>query len=140
MTIRLLSIMALATLLGCSVHQRTGKPDAPKPSELSRLHAIELEIGMQRQQVEDRVASLLSRPKQYSLYGNNLRGGVVQYRDGDWVLEVKYNAGAPAPWIETTDGAMQHLPPIDETIMEYKLEKNPNKQPEAPRYRSAPRR
>jgi hypothetical protein len=62
-----------------------------------------------------------------------LTGGVVEYRDGDWVLEVTYKAGAPAPWVETPDGSMQHLPPIDETVLEYKIERIPDNEPESPR-------
>lgn len=92
---------------------------------LSPLHRVELKVGMERQKVEDQIADLLSRPKQYSPYGNNLRGGAVQYRDGDWVLHVTYKAGAPAPWIKTSDGKAQHLPPMDETVLEYRIERGP---------------
>jgi hypothetical protein len=93
----------------------------------SRLHQVVLKVGMERQEVEDQVARLLSRTKQYSPYGNNLRGGIVEYRDGDWVLHVTYKAGAPAPWVKTSDGAMQHLPPMDETVAEYKMERISNR-------------
>lgn len=85
---------------------------------VSRLHQVELKAGMERQKVEDQVARLLSRTKQYSPYGNNLLGGIVEYRDGDSVLHVTYKAGAPAPWVKISDGAMQHLAPMDETVVE----------------------
>ncbi len=97
---------------------------------LSLLHQVELNVGMERQKVEDQVARLLSRTKQYSPYGNNLLGGIVDYRDGDWVLHVTYKAGAPAPWVKTLDGAMQHLPPMDETVVDYKIVRNLNQAPE----------
>lgn len=101
----------------------------------SRLHRVELKVGMERQKVEDQVARRLARQSQYSPYGNNLQGGVVQYRDGDWVLRVTYKAGAPAPWVKAPDGTMQHLPPIDETVLEYKLERIPDNTPEGDRDR-----
>jgi hypothetical protein len=85
---------------------------------------------MARQKVEEEVANLLSRPQQYSPYGNNLNGGLVQYRDGEWVLEVTYKTGAPAPWVENADGSMQHLPPIDEAVLEYTIKRIPNPAPE----------
>ena len=131
MMMRALSIMTLVVFLGCSAHQYTATPEKPKSPEVSRLHQLDLKVGIERQKVEEQVAGLLSRPNQYSSYGNNLRGGVVLYSDGDWVLEVKYKAGAPAPWIETPDGTMQHLPPMDETVLEYTIKRIPNKEPEA---------
>lgn len=96
---------------------------------VSRLHHVELKVGIERQKVEDQVARLLSRTRQYSPYGNNLLGGIVEYRDGDWVLHVTYKAGAPAPWVTISDGVMQHLPPIDETVVEYKIERISNQVP-----------
>jgi len=121
--------MTLLVLLGCPDHQHTSKSDGATGSQASRLHQVELSVGMERHEVEEQIASLLSRPKQYSPYGNNLRGGIVRYRDGDCVLQVIYKAGATAPWVETPDGSRQHLPPIDETVLEYKIEKIPNKEP-----------
>jgi hypothetical protein len=98
---------------------------------VSRLHQVEVKVGMERQKVEDQIAALLARTTKYSPYGNNLLGGIVEYRDGDWILRVTYKAGAPAPWVKSSDGAMQHLPPMDETVVEYKIERIPNQVPEA---------
>ena len=80
---------------------------------------------MEREEVEEQIDAVLGKPNTYSPYGNNLRGGTVQYRDGIWVLEVVYKAGAPAPWVQNEDGTAQHYPPVDETIMEYKINKIP---------------
>ena len=117
MTNRILSLFAVLLLCGCAKSQ----------PEASRFTNLELKVGMNRKQVEGLVSRLLGEEKPYSPYGNNLRGGTVQYRDGDWVLEVKYKAGAPAPWVKNPDGSMKHYPPIDETVLEYRIEKDPNK-------------
>ena len=124
--IRLLAIVMLLACLGCSTRQHTDSPAGPSASEVSRFHRLDLTTGMERQKVEEEIASLLSRPQQYSPYGKNLSGGVVPYRDGVWLLEVTYKAGAPAPWVENADGSVQHLPPIDEAVLEYKITRIPN--------------
>ena len=80
---------------------------------------------MNREQVEEQVAALLETQSTYSTYGNNLIGGTVRYSDGDWILEVEYKAGAPAPWIIGEDGKAQHYPPVDESVLAFKIEKNP---------------
>ena len=82
---------------------------------------------MNREQVEEKVAVLLGTPNTYSTYGNNLRGGTVRYRDGDWILKVEYEAGAPAPWIIEEDGKAQHYPAVDESVLAFKIEEIPNK-------------
>jgi hypothetical protein len=94
---------------------------------------------MNRERVEDQVAALLRKQKSYSPYGNNLAGGTVAYRDGDWILEVVYKAGAPAPWVTLPDGSAQHYPPVDETVLEYKIKKHPNKSVEPTRALSGAR-
>jgi hypothetical protein len=132
MTIRMVRIAPVLLLLACCTRQPPVEPDKAARPAVSRFHSLELEVGMERQKVEEQVASLLSRQNRYSPYGNNLTGGVVEYRDGDWVLEVTYKAGAPAPWVETPDGSMQHLPPIDETVLEYRIERIPDKEQESP--------
>ncbi len=69
---------------------------------------------MNREQVEEKVAALLETQSTYSTYGNNLTGGTVK-------------AGAPAPWIIGEDGKAQHYPPVDESVLAFKIEKNPTK-------------
>lgn len=80
---------------------------------------------MKRERVEDGIDALFGRAKQYSPHGNNLTGGTVEYRDGDRVLEVVYKPGAPAPWFETPDGTVTHLPPVDETVESFRLVRRP---------------
>ncbi len=124
-------LAAVSLLLGCA------KPRAaPEFQELaqpvaSRLYSLELKAGMDRAKVEAQVSALLSRRSQYSPYWNNLVGGTVRYRDGDWILTVVYKAGAPAPTVKTPDGSHKRYPPIDETVVEYEIRKIPDREPKA---------
>ncbi len=124
---RAFCILAALFLFGCTPRQSTTLPEEVVRGEVSRFSGLELKIGMNREQVEEKVAALLGKQKTYSPYGNNLRGGTVRYRDEDWVLEIVYKAGAPAPWIMTKDGKAQHYPPVDESVLEFKIERIPNK-------------
>ena len=119
------SLLAALFILGCSQSEPIPKATEPAQPEKSRFHSLELKPEMNREDVEKQISALLDQPQKYSPYGNNLRGGTVQYPDGDWILEIKYKAGAPAPWVENPDGSMQHYPPMDETLIEYKIKKNP---------------
>ena len=121
-------VMTIILLVGCSQPQVTTESQGGVKPTTSRFHSLGLKTGMNREDVEKQVSALLGQQQQYSPYGNNLRGGDVQYRDGDWVLKVKYKAGAPAPWAENPDGSMQHYPPMDETVLEYKIERIPNQE------------
>ena len=121
-------LMTIVLLSGCSKPQVSTESQVAVQPERSRFESLELSTGMSRTDVEKQVGILLGQEKLYSPYGNNLRGGTIQYRDGDWVLEVKYKAGAPAPWVKNPDGTMQHYPPIDETVLEYKIERIPNQE------------
>jgi hypothetical protein len=115
-------LFSVLFLFACSKSQ----PETKTQSEVSRFHNLELKAGMKREKVEVQVATLLSKPNSYSPYENNLQGGIVKYHDGEWVLEIKYKAGAPAPTIINKEGKAQGYPPIDETIIEFKIEKIPN--------------
>ena len=132
-----LIVMGIMLLVGCSQPQEGSKTKEVVRSETSRFYTLNLNVGMNREDVEKQVSALLGEEQQYNPYGKNLRGGTVQYRDGDWVLEVTYKAGAPAPWVETPDGETEHLPPIDETVLEYRIEKIPGHELKA-RDKSAP--
>ena len=120
------SLLASLLILGCSQSQPVPEPTEAAQPETSRFHGLDLKSGMNREDVEKQVFALLQQPQNYSPYANNLSGGTVQYPDGDWVLEVKYKAGVPAPWVETPDGSMQHYPPVDETLLEYSIRRTPN--------------
>ena len=82
---------------------------------------LDLVAGMPRARVEEQVASALGRENTYSPYGNNLPGGLVQYSDGIWVLEVTYKSGSPAPWVANKNGELEHLEPIDETLLAHRI-------------------
>ena len=118
--------MALIIVCGCSQLNETTQSQTIAEAEISRFHNLELKVGMNREEVEQQVSDLLEKPSQYSAYGNNLPGGTVQYRDGNWVLEVKYKSGAPAPRLRNSDGENVGLPPIDETVLEYSIHRSPN--------------
>ncbi len=117
--------IALLALLGCSLQPAAMGAEDNGETVGSRLERLALQVGMTREVVEARVARLLGKPSDYSVYGNNLTGGRARYRDGDWVLEVVYKPGAPAPWVEAPDASMQHYPPTDETVLEYRIERSP---------------
>jgi hypothetical protein len=120
------NLLIVLFLTGCTKQHASTQDNSAVQSEASRFDFLDLKAGMDRGKVEEQVSALLSKPMTYSPYGNNLLGGTVQYRDGDWVLEVTYKPGAPAPTIVTTDGKTQGYPPIDETVIEYKTKKIPN--------------
>lgn len=105
---------------GCS-DRRPGRPSVGARAERCRLCAIELRAGMTREQVERQVAVALGEQPSYSPHGNNLRGGTVRYRDGNWVLSVTFKPGAPAPLFSDEQGHSGHFPPIDETVLEYRI-------------------
>ena len=120
-------VLAALFLLGCSDQQSAEAPGQVVGSEISRFTTLDLKVGMNREQVEEQVAALLETRSTYSTYGSNLIGGTVRYGDGDWILEVEYKAGAPAPWIIGEDGKAQHHPPVDESVLAFKIEKYPAK-------------
>ena len=62
------------------------------------------------------IAQVLNTKNEYSAYGNNLEEGIVKYTNGHSTIEIKYNAGAPAPVFVNNQGNEQGLPPIDETV------------------------
>lgn len=80
-----------------------------------------VKAGMSRLDLETRVAALLGTPNAYSPYGNNLAGGMVSYRSGDCELQVTFAPGAPAPQVAVAGKGVEHLPPMDETVLSYTL-------------------
>lgn len=75
---------------------------------------------MDREVVETQIAAALGKDSTYSPYGNNLRGGTVEYTDGELVLEVVYKPGATAPWVVGSSGVAEHRPPVDETVISFR--------------------
>ncbi len=120
---RVLSLVAVLFLFGCSDKQIKSKTEDSVQLASSRFDKLELKVGMNRQKVEDQVNTLLDKKTIYSPYGNNLKGGTVRYRDENWVLVVEYKAGAPAPTFVNNDGNRQGYPPIDEKVIAYLIER-----------------
>ena len=87
----------------------------------SKLSQIQVKIGMERLSVEKLVSEILGIPNDYSPYGNNLRGGIVEYADGSTLLEVNYEPGLPAHWVINSNGIGEHYPPIDEKVISFRL-------------------
>lgn len=123
---RICGLLSALVLFGCTKTPPVTDGEGIVQPGASRLDGVELTVGMAREKVEEQVATLLGKPKTYSPHGNNLRGGTVRYRDGDWVLQAVYKAGVPAPWVQTPAGSAEHLRPIDETLIEYKIERIPS--------------
>lgn len=82
---------------------------------------IALQAGMTRSDVEQKVAASLGQESHYSPYANNLAGGVVAYRDGNWILRVTYQQGSPAPRVINAAGVGEHMLPIDEKVLSFTL-------------------
>jgi len=91
--------------------------------ETSKLAYLDIKVGIERARVESIIAEALNTENKYSPYGNNLQGGIVQYTDGRFILEIKYKAGAPAPYIKDKQGNAVHFPPTDETVESIKFYK-----------------
>lgn len=87
----------------------------------SALARLDIKIRMERSKVEHMIASALNAKNEYSPYGNSLRGGIVKYADGPFILEIRYKAGAPAPLFINKQGNVEGLPPIDETVENVKF-------------------
>lgn len=102
----------LTLLLALGVCRADGPP---------RLVTLNVAVGMERAEVEARYAKLLGRKSDYSPYNNSMTRCVILYRDGDWVLEVTYKGGAPAPWIVNDDGSAMHMPPVDNKVEAFTL-------------------
>ncbi len=96
--------------------------EASDQSKLEKISVL-LQVGMPREKVEKLVTETLAIENNYSPYGNNLRGGVVEYKDKQWILEVTYNPGSPAPWVINKQGVAEHYPPVDETVKSFRLYK-----------------
>ena len=92
----------------------------PAPSSFEK---ISLHVGMQREKAEDVIAAALGKKdSEYSPYGNNLRGGTVEYVDAaGYTLEVVYKPGASAPWVVGSNGVAEHYPPIDEAVISFRV-------------------
>ena len=109
---------------GCSFHHgrmTSGEQD----SCAAVFQTIRVAKGMNRQDVEIQVANVLNTRNTYDPYGSNLLGGTVDYQHGNCVLTVTYKAGAPAPNVVASDGHLQGYPPIDETVLDYRIERKP---------------
>lgn len=137
---RWVSPMALAFLtvipLGCAQPQQPGQsqraPQPPPPpmpdahaASTTPLDKLALPAGMTREAAEHAIAAALGKERSdYSPYGNNLRGGIVQYSDptGAVILEVTYAPGSPAPWvIPPNGGPAEHYPPVDESVISFRI-------------------
>ncbi|MBA3037006.1 MAG: hypothetical protein FP814_11005 [Desulfobacterium sp.] len=90
----------------------------------SPLANLDIQIGMERTKAENIIAQALKTKNKYSAYGNNLRGGIVKYNDGRFILEIKYKAGAPGVLFVNDQGNTQGFPPVDETVESTKFYKN----------------
>lgn len=120
-----LSLLKLAGAIVTIFMMTTLYAHDQKASDHSKLEKISalLHAGMLREKVEKLVAETLAIENNYSPYGNNLGGGIVEYKDRQWILEITYNPGAPAPWVINKQGIAEHYLPIDETVKSYRLYK-----------------
>jgi hypothetical protein len=85
---------------------------------------LELRAGMTREEAEKAIAISQGKERsEYSPYGNNLQGGTIEYVDPKTaaILEVTYKAGAPAPWVENASGVAEHYPPVDESVLTFRI-------------------
>jgi hypothetical protein len=86
---------------------------------------VKLAEHMPRLGAEQAIAAALGTKVTYSLYANNLLGGVVEYRDGTCLLTVTYRPGAPAALLLTDTGKTEHRLPRDESVVSSELSQIP---------------
>ena len=67
--------------------------------QTSAVCKIALAVGMERNEVEEKVAAALGAEKHYSPYANDLKGGDVVYKGVGCSLLVTYAGGYPAYWL-----------------------------------------
>jgi hypothetical protein len=96
---------------------------AALPQSACRVCKIPLSEGMERRDVEEKVAAALGKENHYAPYGDKLKGGLVSYVDGKWILRVTYSQGSPAPWVINAAGVGEHMKPVDSTVLKYELVK-----------------
>jgi hypothetical protein len=96
---------------------------AAAPQSACRVCKISLSAGMERRDVEQKVAAALGTENHYAPYGDKLKGGLVSYADGKWILRVTYSQGSPAPWVINGAGVGEHMKPVDSTVLKYELVK-----------------
>jgi hypothetical protein len=86
-----------------------------------RVCKIPMSVGMERSEVEKKVAQALGKESRYTPYNDNLQGGVVAYADGRWILRVSYGPGAVAPWVVNANGVAEHYAPVESKVIKYEL-------------------
>ena len=117
-------LVSVGGVLEYSLYPQREQTEEQNPAPLSR---IGIKVGMERMQVEKMISEALGTPLKYDLYGTDLQNNpTVGYTDGTVVLEVSYNAGAPAPWVAGSDGAATHQPPVDQTVRSFQIRKADN--------------
>jgi hypothetical protein len=114
------TLLAIVCLAAGSLLVSAKSSEASSKSDC-RICSVKLMEDMPRAEVEMKVAAALGTMSNYSLYGNNLLGGVVLYRDKAWTLKVIYKPGAPAPWVATESGSAEHLAAVDEAVLSHEL-------------------
>jgi hypothetical protein len=92
-----------------------------KPEPACQLCAVDLKEGITRKEAEAKIAEVLGRRSDYSPYSDHFKGGTVLYREGDWLLRVTYSEGMAGPYVINGKGIVEHLAPIDETVLSYEL-------------------
>lgn len=80
-------------------------------------------VGMERADVEEKVAAITGKESDFSPYRSDLKGGVVVYRDGAWTMRVTYQSGSPAPWVINAQGVGEHLQGIPEKVLKFEFAK-----------------
>src|SRR5262249_44002918 len=98
---RIFASLLLVLATAARVFAQTGGLASLQDSQCS-LRNVKLEVGMPRLEAEARIAAALGKQNEYSLYANNLLGGLAEYRDIACKLKVSFRPGAPAALLRTT--------------------------------------
>jgi hypothetical protein len=109
----------LIVSISCGETGKSAKPQA------TISPPVKIELGMTRFTVEKLVSDHKKSKCTYSLYGNNLTGGMQRYDFDSCVLVVMYKRGSPAPWVPNAQGNFEHFQPVDETVTEFRFENPP---------------
>lgn len=107
-----LALLLTSQLLWADDNQRNCEFDANK-----------IAINMPRSKVEALVATWLKKTNNYNVYSKNLEAKKVRYQSKTCRLTITFAAGSPAPWVINKDGIGEHLEPIEQTVLDFKITK-----------------
>jgi len=78
---------------------------------------------MKRSVLESNIAKYIELESNYSSQNPTESSTSATYVIDSINLVVKYQAGLPAPYVMEKNGSITHFPPIEQTVLSWKIEK-----------------